>query len=194
MATDTQAPLGSPSVPSRRDAGFTLVELLVVVLIIGVIAGIAVPVFLNQRKKAVDASLRADIRQAVHFNEMLIREPMRQMNTTGWNPVGPRITTADLFRRAGYRGTPGNIVRISGYPAQGWYRICAYNPGASTANSTAAAMYYDSREERIMDTPIDCPRSWGVHTGPSYDFWNGVSHTEYPTWATLADWSPPPFW
>lgn len=169
-------------------------ELLVVVLILGLLAGIAVPLYLNQKKKAVDVSLRADIKQAVQINEMLIREPMRQMAPNGWGPVGFRITTADLFRRAGYRGTPGNIVRISGSPSQGWYRICAYNPGASTANSIATAMWYDSREERVMDTPINCPRSWGAHTGASEDFWNGVSHTEYPTWATDADWSPPPFW
>jgi type IV pilus assembly protein PilA len=46
----------------EKDKGFTLIELLVVIIIIGILAAIAIPVFLNQRKKAVDASMKSDLR------------------------------------------------------------------------------------------------------------------------------------
>ena len=46
----------------KEEEGFTLIELLVVIIIIGILAAIAIPVFLSQRSKGYDASMKSDLR------------------------------------------------------------------------------------------------------------------------------------
>ena len=50
--------------PRDGERGYTLVELLVVILVIGILAGIALPAFLSQREKAQDTEAKTNVRTA----------------------------------------------------------------------------------------------------------------------------------
>jgi prepilin-type N-terminal cleavage/methylation domain-containing protein len=76
-----------------REGGFTLIELLVVIIIIGILAAIAIPAFMNQRKRGYDATLKSDIRNAANALETYYTEwdayPM-SLDGVAW--TGPSIT------------------------------------------------------------------------------------------------------
>jgi type IV pilus assembly protein PilA len=58
----------------ENEEGFTLIELLVVIIIIGILAAIAIPVFLNQRKKGYDAQAKSDLRNLATLEETYLTD------------------------------------------------------------------------------------------------------------------------
>jgi prepilin-type N-terminal cleavage/methylation domain-containing protein len=77
----------------RRSDGFTLIELLIVIIIIGILAAIAIPMFLNQRNKARTASLK----EAMHQIAIGVKSYAADTNDVGYPPAGAPGLKSLLF-------------------------------------------------------------------------------------------------
>jgi type IV pilus assembly protein PilA len=72
--------------------GFTLVELLVVILIIGILVGIGIPAFLHQRQKAEDSIAVSLVREAVaEMESAYIDSQTYSVGPAALNAIEPTI-------------------------------------------------------------------------------------------------------
>jgi type IV pilus assembly protein PilA len=87
----------------QEEKGFTLIELLVVILIIGILAAIAIPSFINQRSKGTDTEAKATARTASEAQETFFTDNNRYTTTVSdltaieptLNDAGTRLTLPD---------------------------------------------------------------------------------------------------
>jgi type IV pilus assembly protein PilA len=54
----------APTKPSSKNDGFTLVEILMVIAVLGLLVAIAIPQFMTYRSQAIDAEMKSDLRNA----------------------------------------------------------------------------------------------------------------------------------
>jgi type IV pilus assembly protein PilA len=125
----------------EREGGFTLIELLVVIIIIGILAAIAIPVFLNQRKKGWDAQAKSDLRNAATAQETYLTD-----NGTYTNVVAN--LSANGFKKSADVTTFAVVsTRGTGAPAAGVDSYCM----SATSKSTTT-FYYDSAAGGLSTT------------------------------------------
>ncbi|WP_046528354.1 MULTISPECIES: type II secretion system protein [Cellulomonas] len=129
------------------EQGFTLIELLVVVIIIGILAAIAIPVFLNQRKSAVDASIKSDLRTVATNLETWMTEHQKYPDSaTQAAAGGPVVLKATGATDVSIPVSSGNVITVTltgATVAAGTFLIEGYNANGN-ASEASKAIKYDS--------------------------------------------------
>src|SRR5204863_2798231 len=100
----------------QPDRGFTLIELLVVIIIIGILAAIAVPVFLNQRNKGYDAQAKSDLRNLAGFEEVYLNDTDSYGTIAQVRAIEPTLNPSHgvTLSVARHNGGPGYCLSAHG--------------------------------------------------------------------------------
>ncbi len=142
--------------PPTGERGFTLIELLVVILIIGILAAIAIPSFLNQKSKASDAAAKELAHTAQVAMETLATDNNGSYLTANGNPAALAAyeSTIQIISGSGNaflysvaapttggytvttQATTGDRYSITRSPNGALTRSCTGPNGATVANAT----------------------------------------------------------
>ncbi|HEX5798078.1 MAG TPA: type II secretion system protein [Candidatus Saccharimonadales bacterium] len=94
----------------RKESGFTLVELLIVIVVIGILAAIVITTFTGVQKKGRDAERKSDVKSIASHMEIYFSENSRyptltDLNTATWRTANAQGLNDDLLEDPSNTGT-----------------------------------------------------------------------------------------
>jgi type IV pilus assembly protein PilA len=102
-----------------REEGFTLIELLVVMIIIGILAAIAIPVFLNQRNSGYDASTKSDVKNGSTAEETYFTDNNTYTTNAGGTAGTSSGNLSGWSKSGNTTGVSFTLVGTTGYKIVG---------------------------------------------------------------------------
>jgi prepilin-type N-terminal cleavage/methylation domain-containing protein len=135
----------------RDEGGFSLVELLVVIVVIGILAGIALPIFLNQRTKSYEAGLKSDLRTVA--NEVATQNTTNEdYRKTTWKTAGTNAVAGAAISGSGQIVGDSTSVGLSPGNTITWIGATQSSFCVKASNPKAASDFYYSPTGGISDT------------------------------------------
>ena len=110
----------------ENESGFTLIELLVVIIIIGILAAIAIPTFLNQRKKGWDSAMKSALKNAATAQESYFTDNSAYTTDVNGALRSEGFNSTDLVTVTATVDTANNqryclTATHSSYSGRSWY-------------------------------------------------------------------------